>query len=408
VLIDININKQRERGTNLVKRILFIDSELTVLNTLQQSFWDKNYQVLTACSGTQALEIMDATPVDLVVSELRMPDMDGGKLLQMIKSRYPATLRVILSGCVDDRLVVQSLMDNMAKIYLYKPWDNRMLLSMIDNLFETDVALENKEILAVIKSTEKLPTLNTSFRRIIRLLDSDPSFEKVAREIEKDQAVSSKLLHLANSAFYGLKTGSISQAVKYLGFNTIRNLVISMPIMDCLSAAGPDGEIIEKQWNHAFVTNSILIFLYERFLSRRLGEVEGTAGLLHNIGVSFLIKQYRKPYMQLLIPDEDNPRDLVADEKALLGAAHPEIGGFLLRWWDLPYPIVESAIYHHDPFDPHVINKTLVQAVHISQHYALRQLNEPPCMPLSADAFAALGISQERFEQEMNSRRVLF
>ncbi len=391
-----------------MKRILFVDDDQPVLNALQNLGWDRQYQVLTAGSGLQALEIMDRLPVDLVVSDMRMPGMDGSQLLQIMKARHPATIRVVLSAYVDEKLVIRTLLDNLAKIYLYKPVDHKMLQAMIDHLFETEALLQDNELLAVIKSTGELPTIRLSFRHILHLMDGDPSVEEVAREIEKDQAIAGKLLHIANSAFYGLKTGSVNQAVKYLGFNTIRNLVLSTPIMDSLSISGPDGESVEKQWKHAFLTNSILTHLYERHLRRRLDEVEGTAGLLHNIGVAFLIKQYRLPYLHILQPKDNQAFDLCALERELFKATHAEIGGYLMRWWDLPYPIVESAIFHHAPLDGRVINRTLVQAVHVAQHYAFYLMNEPGHGILQPEVFTALGIDREQFEGEMRSQRILF
>ncbi len=391
-----------------MKRILFVDDDRTIQNALQQISWDPRYQVLFAGGGAAAMKIMDQSPVDLVVSEMRLPGMDGSQLLQIVKTRFPSTLRVILSRCTDEKQVARLLMENLAKIYLYKPWDNKMLQDMIGHLFETEAMLEENKFLTAIRNTEELPTIKMSFRNILGLMDGDPSFEEVARAIGKDQAIAGKLLHFANSAFYGLKTGSVGQAVKYLGFNTIRNLVISMPIMDSLCAFGTAGEQIEKQWQHAFLTNSILAHLYEKHLNRRLGEVEGTAGLLHNIGISFLIKQYSLRYLPLLKPKEGEPLDLIALEREWFNSAHTEIGGFLLRWWDLPYPMIETAIYHHQPFDERIINKSLVQAVHIAQHYACMQMNEPCHGQLLPDVFAALDVDQERFDQEMRNQRVLF
>ncbi|WP_291300363.1 HDOD domain-containing protein [Desulfosporosinus sp. BICA1-9] len=89
-------------------------------------------------------------------------------------------------------------------------------------------------------------------------------------------------------------------------------------------------------------------------------------------------------------------------ERAEFNATHQETGGYLLRWWDLPFPIVEAALYHHNPFDERIVNSELVIGVHIAQKYAWDMLKVPQLTRFSPEAFMKIGLVQSEFEEELN------
>ncbi|WP_274600532.1 HDOD domain-containing protein [Clostridium beijerinckii] len=88
-------------------------------------------------------------------------------------------------------------------------------------------------------------------------------------------------------------------------------------------------------------------------------------------------------------------------KKKCFGTNHQEIGGYLLRWWDIPFPIVESAIYHHEPFHENVINKQIVYVVHIAGKYAWDILKETSLMDFDEKVFWELGIDKYIFEKRL-------
>ena len=115
-----------------MKKILFVDDEKQILRALRRLFMNRDYDVHFAQSGSEALEIMKTEDIDLLVSDIRMPVMDGLELLRQAKEKSPLTLRVALSGYTDNKRIYSALEDNLAKLYLFKPWDNKELLTQID------------------------------------------------------------------------------------------------------------------------------------------------------------------------------------------------------------------------------------------------------------------------------------
>lgn len=139
------------------KSILFVDDEKAILNSLMRAFMDYEYDVFFAQSGKEALSILENNSIDLVISDMRMPLMDGRTLLKTVKEKYPDTLRMMLSGYADKNEVIKALIDGSAIIYLLKPWNHEELLKSIEGLFETRASLANRKLGAIITDMEKIP-----------------------------------------------------------------------------------------------------------------------------------------------------------------------------------------------------------------------------------------------------------
>ena len=125
----------------MTKRILFVDDEPNILKSLYRLFIETDYNLMTADNGEEALKKMEEASFDLVVSDMRMPNMDGFQFLSKVKELYPLTFRIILSGYTDEKMILKALQQNVAKLYVFKPWDNKSLVSLIDRIFETQEIL---------------------------------------------------------------------------------------------------------------------------------------------------------------------------------------------------------------------------------------------------------------------------
>ena len=116
--------------------VLFVDDEISVLRAIKRSFRIEPYEVITANSGKEALEILSHQHVDVVVSDQRMPEMSGTELLEKIKHRWPGIVRVILSGYADAPSIVDAI--NLSEVYrfLTKPWDDQAIKKALRGCLE--------------------------------------------------------------------------------------------------------------------------------------------------------------------------------------------------------------------------------------------------------------------------------
>lgn len=240
------------------KKILFVDDEKQILKALNRLFMDTDYEVFTADSGECALEILENEKIDLLVTDMRMPIMDGVALLEQVKSLYPHVLRIILSGYSEKNTILTALQKNLAKLYVMKPWDNNALLEVIGHIFETEGILSDQNLLQLINTMDELPALKNTYHEIMRLMDQGAEIGKIAIAIEKDPAIATKILHIINSAFYEVKTGNIKQAITLLGLSTTKNIVLAISVVDAFAMNGSYSVQLEVVWRHSFICSQIL------------------------------------------------------------------------------------------------------------------------------------------------------
>jgi len=385
-----------------MKRILFVDDETQILKAFVRAFIDSEFEVIIAESGIAALEILESNKVDLVISDMRMPIMDGYDFLSRVKNQHPNILRIILSGYSDEKIVFKALQKNVAKLYMFKPWENEKLKHTIKNVLETQDILRDHDLLSLINNVEQLPTIPANYIKIIKLIEDDESAVDISKAIERDQSMASKILHVANSAYYGGKTGSIQQAVAQIGLKGTRELVLSASVIDVFSSDQTFQNKMIKIWDHAFVTNKLLGFIYSDILKKKLPGNFQSAGLLHNIGVVFLLNFFGKEYLKLMLTARNSDQSIIVMEKETFKANHLEAGGYLMDWWGIPFAIVEAALYHHEPFNEHAVNKELIYALHTAQYYAAKITGAEILEPFDLRVFDAMEVRQELFEKELS------
>jgi response regulator RpfG family c-di-GMP phosphodiesterase len=147
--------------------ILLVDDEESILNSLRRLLRGQPYDVLLATSGAQALDIMGKQPVDLVMSDARMPNMDGATLLAHIHQRHPDTLRILLTGYADLTMIVKAINEGQIDRYISKPWhDEELLLTLRQSLAYQH---SERERLRLVQETwdrnEELKLLNATLEK---------------------------------------------------------------------------------------------------------------------------------------------------------------------------------------------------------------------------------------------------
>lgn len=118
-------------------RILCVDDEVNVLRALERVFLDDDYHILTASSAMEGFSILkEVSPIQIVVSDFRMPEMNGVEFLQEVRKEWPETVRIILSGFADTSSVVSAINESHIYRFIPKPWDDEVLRLSISNALE--------------------------------------------------------------------------------------------------------------------------------------------------------------------------------------------------------------------------------------------------------------------------------
>jgi len=205
------------------KQILFVDDEPLILQGLKRmlrglrSEWDMTF----VQSGAEALEKMVGAPFDVIVSDMRIPEMDGSQLLDTVKHRYPNMVRVVLSGHSEEEMIMKTV--KSAHQFISKPCNAETLKSTISRMFALREVLTQEGLKRLVSRIESLPSLPSLYTQVVELIQSpNSSIKKIGEVISKDLAMTAKILQLVNSAFFGIprQISNPAQAVGLLGLDT--------------------------------------------------------------------------------------------------------------------------------------------------------------------------------------------
>jgi HD-like signal output (HDOD) protein len=326
-------------------RILFVDDEQRILDGLRLSLrakrkiWDMGF----APGGHEALAELEKTPADIVVSDMRMPRMDGAELLTRVSKLCHGAARIVLSGHMDESAAMRAA--GVAHRYLTKPCPAEQMEATLTSTFDLQALLRNERIRMSLGGAVTLPSSPKLYHELNRLLaDGKASLESIAAVMEQDMSMSAKVLQLVNTAFFALprRISSVAQAVSYLGFGTLKSLVLAHSLFR--EIASKDAVAIERAQQRALATARIAQRLLREEVPR---QVAFTAGLLHHIGALAIAIQLPEAHAMIGARVRSGEASLLDAEREKLGASHPEIGAYLLGLWDLPHDIIEAVAGHH-------------------------------------------------------------
>jgi len=384
------------------KRLLFVDDEPMVLKGLQRTLrkMRHEWEILYAEGGEAALALLASQPVDVVISDMRMPGMDGAQLLGLVKDRFPQIVRIILSGQLDRDMTLRSV--KVAHQLLAKPCDMEILREALQKTFALNRIVANNDIRRVVARIDTLPSMPSSCTDIMEELQSeDASIQKVAELIASDLGMTAKILQMVNSAFFGLyrQVTDVQGAVMLLGLDAIKALVLSINVFSAFNTRRIPFFDLEGLWQHSLAVGGYARQIMT--LSRCDRELAATAflsGMLHDIGKLVLAVNFSDTYRALLQTVPEASGDRLAQEREMIGTTHAEIGAYLMGLWGVEASILVAIGFHHSPLDSQETALGPLTAVHAANgfDYHLRHSQGDDnglTEHLDADYLDALGLT---------------
>ncbi len=384
-----------------MRRVLFVDDEPRILEGLRRMLRPQRHEweVAFAPGGEAALAMMEALPFDVIVSDMRMPGIDGATLLCRVREQYPQMVRIVLSGYTELSAALRVV--PVAHQFLAKPCDAEMLRVAVERACHLKALLSDDSIRRTVTGLGDLPSLPRTYQALTQALaDPDTSLQKVAKIIEQDVGISAKVLQLVNSAFFGIAHSmtNIQSAVSYLGINTLKSLVLSVEIF---RAFKPKRDLptfsLEKLQQHAQLTAHIAARLP---VPKHLAEIAVVAGMLHDVGKLILAWKLSEHFEEVLAEALETRCPVYKVEQREDGFSHAEIGAYLLGLWGLPYSVVEAVALHHGPNRVPHQNFDAISAVYVANflaHELEQSSGGGPAVYIMEDyqeEFATLGIRE--------------
>ena len=395
-------------------KILFVDDEANVLAGLRRMLRSQrgNWNMQFANGGQAALDLLSDETFDVVVTDMRMPEVDGAELLNQVADQHPHTIRLVLSGQSEHEKILRAI--GPAHQFMSKPCDPDLLINTIRRACGLHSHLQQESLKALTSKVKTLPSLPEIYKKLVKELASDDaSIDRVADLIESDLGMSVKVLQLVNSSFFGLPQNVTCprHAVLLLGLDIIRPLALIANAFAQFEDPKIEGFKLEELMEHSVAV---------AVAARQIAESEGgeehivndayLAGMFHDIGKLILATSLSDEYRDVIKTAQDAELPLWKAEQEVFGSTHAEVGAHLLGLWGLPNPIVEAVAFHHNPLLAQVDEitpMTCVYAANVLLH--ARKPSDTESAPVEWDEtyLEATGLSTkakewaEILEQEM-------
>jgi HD-like signal output (HDOD) protein/ActR/RegA family two-component response regulator len=330
------------------KRVLFVDDEPNILDGLRRMLRGlrHQYDMDFASGGREALELMATVRFDMVISDMRMPGMDGAELFERIQKDYPHTIRIMLSGQADEQAILRTV--GVVHQFLAKPCDPEVLKAILVKSAALQDILGDGSLKNIISQIDSLPSLPAVYDKLSKAISADDfDINHIGAIIEEDVAMSAKVLQLVNSAFFGIytKVNSPTRAVQLLGLDTVKVLVLGLGIFQQVKI--PHNVFcLDDLWHHSLAVGKIAkaIAIEESSDQEVIGD-SFLAGTMHDIGKLILVSQFPDQYLEAMRRAREQQLFLVEVEERFFGVRQGAVGGYLLGLWGFSNSVIEAICF---------------------------------------------------------------
>jgi len=357
-------------------RILFVDDDKTILDSIERMFFDMDeWEMDFADSGKEALELIEEEFYDVIVSDMRMPKMNGAELLDKVQDISPSTIRFILSGYSDQEMILKTV--GPADQFLSKPCDSDALKQAIKNAQNSLRMIGREELQKIGNNIDTLPTIPKLYQEISEIIEDDKSsINDVASVIQKDIGVTAKIIQLVNSSFFGHPNHieNLTYAISYIGLETLKSIILCSSLFESFSKNDIRDFDIEGIYQHSTFVSTLARAMMKVISSDpKKHDIASMAGMLHDLGKLILIQNRPDEYRSVLKRYEEENVSIATIEKEILGTTHAEIGFYLVNKWGLSEEISAAILYHHKPKSLISENSISSAVVHVADFLSYRE-----------------------------------
>ncbi len=347
-----------------------MDDEQSVLDGLRRALnrmrddWDMTFVV----SPQEAMELVQTQNFAVVVADMRMPQISGAEVLERVRDVSPTTVRLILTGHSDVKSVMKAV--GPGHQLLAKPCTRESLEEAIRRAVAIRSLIANPTLTQILGKLAGLPTLPAIYQELVRALREDASMEQIGAIISRDLALTTKLLRLANSGYFGISrtVGDATRAAMLLGSDAISGLVLGLKVFEqfppnVLPGVTTEDLTRDASWTVAATRQLCLlervddVFAAQTFI----------AAFLHDVGLLTLAGCAPDLMHQIGQVMQEKNASLPEAEQQVLGVSHGAVGGYLAALWGFPDPVVEAIVHHHRPSDSGVNALTPLALLHVAQ-----------------------------------------
>ncbi|HTL17563.1 MAG TPA: response regulator, partial [Patescibacteria group bacterium] len=349
------------------KHILLADPDANTTEEFRQAL-GQEWTLQTVAKGAAALQELKTSAYDGLVVSLHLGDMTPAQLLNRVRNKYPKIVRFIVATEQDRKRVVKEVLG--AHQFIIRPFDSQALKTTIKNALGSERWIENEQLQKLISRMRTLPAMPALYLEIVAALRSpNTTIDEVGSLIAQDMAITTKLLQVINSAYFGLPrtVTSPSEAISLLGFETAKSMVLGVKLLNQYDRIKTGEFSIDGLWQHCTdVAHNARRLVLLQTGDRTLAEEAFAAGLLHDVGKAVLAGNFGEQYAGAESLARKQELAVCEVEKEIFGATHGEVGAYLLSLWGLPNGVLEATALHHEPGRSADQSFTILTAVHVA------------------------------------------
>ncbi|MGM0442919.1 MAG: HDOD domain-containing protein [Fibrobacterota bacterium] len=358
-----------------MNKILIVDSEPFIIHSLKRCLRREPYQVFSALDVAGAVEIAVAEKPQMIIIDITVDHMKGRSFLKRVNRNAPHCMVIVLTALADREMSLHVVAEGLAKLYITKPWDNADLAARVKRMFAFHNEIGHEDALRVLEDNFDLVELPSVYTRVNTLIAEERGMDVIAREVEHDPALASKVLSLVNSAFYGVSVSSVERAVSYLGLNALESILLAVSLFDEDNFGSAGTFLMNDLREHSYQVNYLYTLLYQDFISRRIPEEYSVCALLHDIG-KIIFVNIDPEKAQYCYSRGNTPDEMLELERTYFRIDHSRLGAAVLDWWNIPRPVVEAVLFHHNPFNNRGENPRAVMLLYLADAFDRRRMGE--------------------------------
>lgn len=380
--------------------ILFVANESEEVSALHSELLQScpDWRMEFVSNSPAALAWLSEKACDVLFLDLRLASGCALALLDSVWQTHPQTLRFVCARSPDQALTLKCVW-NSHRLFT-EPLTPQSIRSAIHRALELQGWLSDPAVQARVSRMRVFPAMPSLYFKVVKAVESpNPTVDAVAQLIESDLAISTQLIRVVNSAYYGYEReiARLHEAIQILGFSAIKSLVLAVQAFAQMDGVKPVYFSIEKVWRHGLAVAK---------WAREIAQFEGndpilaehayTAGLLHDIGKVVFAANLNADYDAAVSFAREKQISSVAAEAEVLGATHAQIAAYLTALWGLPRSVVEAIGFHHDPDSSKDEVFSPLTAVYVANLFKNRQTCDghfANMSPLALDYLNRVGVA---------------
>jgi CheY-like chemotaxis protein len=319
------------------RKILTIDAEQMIINAMERVFIDCDYEMAGAVTPGEAVTVLATQPVDLVIVDLMMYPFDGPDLLLTVRESNPLAGRILLSALADSRLLLRTVAQGAAHLYISKPWDNTLLRAKVERIFRLQDEMGMFAATRSVPALERLPATAAAYARFDALAEGERTMDNLYRVIGGSVALTARVMHVGNVVFGAGAVGSLRRMLEAIGYDNLREILGVPESRPAAVLTRSQCDDLAMRERHSACRVKAFEALYRGIKAAEPPDEWRTAALLCDAG-------------WYLILQADHARFRMCRGEAQAGSfpRGPEItpcqaGALLLEWWQCPPEIFQTA-----------------------------------------------------------------